>query len=559
VGSPRQHSLLLFSAAALLLGVGLGGTDFWAPDEPRYGQVAEEVRAMKQGAKGLVLLHLGGEPYTQKPPLYYWLAALAGAGLGKVTEVAARIPSALAGIATVLVTYALGRQLFRAPGVALFGSALLLTNFRFAHLARRAQLDVLLTLFEAVAVLAFWKIDQHARAHADRPPPRQLLLLLHAMLGAAALTKGPVGWLPGLVIVVYLAWEGRLALLKRLLPAWGLLVSVGPVVLWILAATWLAPSGFFAEAVVDNLVNRVVDATSHVRPIYYYLYQLPLDFLPWTLLWPLAWLAGRQAWRTSPEMARPARLLVSWLLVPLVLFSLVSGKRGLYLLPAFPALALLCGAGIQTWLARSRSAPAWIRVSLLALAATIAGAGALIWRTGGFEWAGYPGFALSPNGSAAVGMAAALGLTAGLALRKRAPASLLAVTISTILALELVVFTFVYPSFDAEKSPRPVATLAARLTEPDETVGVFDDEGLAGGILYYGERNVKILPRAQHVQRFLAGGGRYVVLERWKLPWLDSVGRFQVHATTRKGRRELAIVSRLPQSESRSGTAWGKL
>ena len=87
LSSHTQHRALLLVASALLLCVGLGGTDFWAPDEPRYGQVAEEVRAMEQGAKGLVLLHLGGEPYTQKPPLYYWLAALTGSAIGKVTEV----------------------------------------------------------------------------------------------------------------------------------------------------------------------------------------------------------------------------------------------------------------------------------------------------------------------------------------------------------------------------------------------------------------------------------------------------------------------------------------
>jgi 4-amino-4-deoxy-L-arabinose transferase-like glycosyltransferase len=545
LGSHRRHSILLFLASAGLLCVGLGGTDFWAPDEPRYGQVAEEVRAMEQGTKGLILLHLGGEPYTQKPPLYYWLAALTGSAFGEVTEVAARLPSALAGIATVLLTYALGRRLFPAPAAALFGGALLLTSFRFAHLARRAQLDVLLSLFEAVALFAFWRIDQHARAD-DRRVPTGLVLLLHAMLGAAALTKGPVGWLPGLVIVVYLTWEGRLSLLRRLLPPWALLLSIGPVVSWITAATWLAPSGFFSEAVVANLLGRVVDASSHVRPIYYYLYQLPLDFAPWTLLWPLAWMAARRDWRASSEAARPWRLLVTWVLVPLVFFSLASGKRGLYLLPAFPALALMCGAGLERWLSRSEGSPTWVRVGLAGVAMAVAAGGAVAWRTGELEWALYPGFTVSPTAAAAVGITAAVGLLMGIAVRKRTPAAPIEVAICTILALELVVFTVVYPGFDEQKSPRPVATLAAQLTGPDETVGIFDDEGLAGAILYYGDRRVEVLPRPHHVQRFLDRGGRYIVLERWKLPWLDPVGRFQVHATTRRDQRELAIVSRIP-------------
>lgn len=537
--------LLLFAASALLLCVGLGATDLWAPDEPRYGQVAEEMRAMEQGAKGLVLLHLGGKVYTQKPPLYYWLAALAGAGIGEVTEVAARLPSALAGIATVLVTCALGRRLFAAPGAALLGGACLLTSFLFAHLARRAQLDVLLTLFETTALLVFWRIDQHAQK-GDGRLPTALVALLHAMLGAAALTKGPVGWLPGAVIIAYLAWEGRLGLLRKLLPPWAILLSIAPVVCWISAATWLAPSGFFWDAVITNLLGRVVDARSHVRPLYYYLYQLPVDFLPWTLLWPLAWVAASKQLRASAEAARPWRFLLVWVLVPCVLFSLASGKRGLYLLPVFPALALLSGAGLAGWLERNGGTPRWARVGLSLLAAGVGLAGAVAWGMGDLEWPRFPGFSLSAAASAAIAVTATLGLIAGVVARKRSPLAPIGATLATVLALELVLFAVVYPDFDEEKSPRPLALLAAELTRQDEAVGIFDDEGLAGGILYYGKRPVEVLPRPHHVKRFLDGGGRYVVLERWKLPWLDPVGRFQVHATTRRNQRELAIVSLVP-------------
>ena len=81
-------------AAALLLLPGLGATDLWAPDEPRYAQVAEELRSLRHGAAGLVLLHLNDAVYNQKPPLYFWLAALAGAG---PTAWARRRPSGCAG------------------------------------------------------------------------------------------------------------------------------------------------------------------------------------------------------------------------------------------------------------------------------------------------------------------------------------------------------------------------------------------------------------------------------------------------------------------------------
>ncbi len=549
-----RDRIALLAAAALLLGAGLSSIDFWAPDEPRYGQIAEEIRSFDHGLQGLVLLHLGGEPYTQKPPLYYWLAAGIGSISGHVTETAARLPSVLAGIATVALTFAFGRRLFPGRTAPLVAGLVLLTSFRFAHLARRAQLDVLLTACEVLALFAFWRIEStRDDAAADGPVDARLVALLHAALGAAALTKGPVGWLPLLVIAAYLAWEGRLGSLRRIVPAWALLLSVAPVCIWIAAATSLAPSGFFEEAVVANVWGRFVEASSHMRPIYYYLYQLPADFMPWTLLLPLVpfflWQRARDAGSLPPAW----RLLVVWVVVPLVLFSLSSGKRGLYLLPVFPALALMLGGAVDGWLRRYATLPALVSRGSLALGVALAGTAGTVAATGGIETSAFPGFGVSAGTAATVACITTVGILAGvLVSRSRGdagtdpsakPLAPLLAAAATVFALELFVFTAVYPDFDEQKSPRPVALLAAGLTEPGEAVGIFDDEGLAGGILYYGDREAAILPRPAQVADFFAEGGRYVVLERWKLPWLDPVGRFRVHARTRRDARELAIVS----------------
>ena len=91
--------------------------------------------------------------------------------------------------------------------------------------------------------------------------------------------------------------------------------------------------------------------------------------------------------------------------------------------------------------------------------------------------------------------------------------------------------------------PRKDCEIAA-IVDPDETIGVFDDEGLAGGIVYYGHRRVEILPRPPQVDAFFESGGRLMVLERWKIYWLDEVGRFEVLDSRREGRRELAVVRR---------------
>ncbi len=197
--SGRHWQLLVLAAATVLLFVRLGSLDLWAPDEPRYAQVAEEVRRMDRGAAGLFLLSLNGEVYDQKPPLYYWLAALAGTSEGRVTEWAARAPSAFAGLALVAATIALGRRLFGAAPAAL-GGLLLDTAGLFPHLALRSQLDLLLALFEMLALAGFWRLD---RGIGSR---RSNLLLMHGAMGLGVLTKGPVGFLvPVLVIAGFLA------------------------------------------------------------------------------------------------------------------------------------------------------------------------------------------------------------------------------------------------------------------------------------------------------------------------------------------------------------------
>src|SRR5690606_31223143 len=258
---PRRPSLsdraqfalaaLLIAAAALLYGARLGAVGFWAPDEPRYGQIAEELRSGRHGLAGLVLLRRDGEPYTRKPPLYFWLAAAAGAPGGRVTEAAARLPSALAGVALVALVLGFGRRLLGARS-ALLGGALLLTGFELADNARRVQLDVLLALLETFALWAFWRIDETVRAGArvGRAHPA----VLHAALGLAVLTKGPVGFLvPVLVASAYTAWERRPASLRAAFPPWGALLSIAPGLVWIAGAVALAPPGFFGEAVVENL------------------------------------------------------------------------------------------------------------------------------------------------------------------------------------------------------------------------------------------------------------------------------------------------------------------
>jgi 4-amino-4-deoxy-L-arabinose transferase-like glycosyltransferase len=532
---PRRGVALLVALAAASYLPGLARLDLWEPDEPRIAQVAEELRSGVHGPAGRVLLHLNGEPYTEKPPLYSWLAAALGAPGGRVGEAAARLPSALAGIAVVGLAAAFGARLL-GPGAGLLGAALLLTTWEFAWLARRAQFDVLLTLFETLALVGFWRLDRGIGGRTSNT------LLFHCGMGLAVLTKGPVGVLvPLWVAAAWLGSERRLRELARALPAWGLALSLGPGLAWLAAAAAAAPPGFLGDAVGENLIGRFFSGTSHERPFHYFLYQFPLDALPWSLLWPAVWLAGRRqvfAAGADPERRRAWRFLLAWVGASLVFFSLSSGKRGLYLLPAFPAVSLLVADAL---LLRAAAAggrvPRWVARTAAAVGAALA-AGAL-----GLAARGAAGEVAVPATFAA---AAAAGLLAAAlafrALRAQAPGARLAALVAGALAVELAAFHLLLPAQEASKSPRPIAQAAAAATRPDEPVGLVGDAQKLAGIAYYGGRRVATLDDADDVRRFLDEGGRVFVGRSRKLERVSAVTEIEVIATLRGEGREWIVA-----------------
>lgn len=343
--TPRARQVVLLAAVVLALAQ-LGATDLRLPDEPRYALVAEELRSFEHGMRGLAVLHLHGEPYTQKPPLFYWLAAAAGAPFGGVSEFAARLPSALAGVATVAIAMAFG-TLLGGRAVGTLAGILLVTTIDWSWRARAVQLDTLLAACETAALLAFWRIEAQVGTR------RSNVAWLHGALGLAVLAKGPVGFVvPLLAIAAYLAWERRLRELPSLLPPWGLALSLGPALVWLATAVALAPAGWFDVAVVENVLDRIGTGAAHGRPFYYYLEKFPLDLLPWLLLLPLAIAIGRRALAaTAHDGERRAwRFLVAWIATSLVFFSLIAAKRLRYLLPIEPAFALLFALALGSWL-----------------------------------------------------------------------------------------------------------------------------------------------------------------------------------------------------------------
>lgn len=360
--------------AALLFLCGIYPTTYRGNDEVRYTQIADELFSMEHGVSGIFLLHSEGEAYTQKPPLYFWLAAASRVVFPDSALRAARVPSVVSVVSILAAVLCLGRLLF-GRGVALLASALLLTLPQILFYGSSARLDGLLVLCVTLAFLAFWRIDREIGSR------RKNLLLFYGALGAALLTKGPVGPLLVFIgIAGYLGVEKRFFVLRKLFSWWGGVIAVAPVLLWIGLAVALAPKSedFFQASVVDNLYGRFFRGTAHAAPPTYYLRAFPKTFMPWALLWPIVgWIGYREVFSAtaSKERRQGWIFLLAWVLGSLLFFTLCSGKRSAYLLPVFPAVSLLCADALLSALARMRNPDKLLRRITLSLIATVGVAG----------------------------------------------------------------------------------------------------------------------------------------------------------------------------------------
>jgi 4-amino-4-deoxy-L-arabinose transferase-like glycosyltransferase len=322
-----ESKRIIFVAAALLMLWGVWGYDLWAPDEPYFGEGAREMVVDGQWA----VPHVNGDVTTDKPPLFFWLIALFSLPIGKVVSLTARLPSVLASLGTVWLTIRLGRRQGGAAAGAPAG-IVLMTTYLFWDKARTAQIDALLCFLILVALSAF---ESFRAGTADG---RRAGLLFWTAASLAVLAKGPVGVLvPVGIALLVLAFDRDLGAWKRFAPWTGPLVLIVIVASWMTFAT-IGGHGSYSVwgAFEKHVLSRAIHGMHHKQPPWYYLTVLPVQLLPWSALVPGALLF---AWRRRGDPND--RFLLVHAIFVCVFFSIWKEKRDLYVLPAYPAFALL--------------------------------------------------------------------------------------------------------------------------------------------------------------------------------------------------------------------------
>src|ERR1700691_5402383 len=336
----------LLGAAAILCTVVwfalLAQRPLFDPDEGRYAEIPRE---MLSGGDW-VIPHLNALVYLEKPPLQYWLTALAFRAFGQ-SEFPARLCTGVAGYLALLAVVFLGRDLWGFDAglrAVLFTSASAL----LVLLGHQLTLDMLLSFWLLAALGCFLA----AQARRDTGSRWQVWMLgCWAAMALAVLTKGLIGVLiPAATLAAYLAWQRDWQLLRRLNFRWGLPLFAALTAPWFVLAARADPR-FLQFFFVREHFQRFLTPIEHrTQPWWFFIPVLVVGIMPWL---PQAVRALLSPCTDPAPGGRfdAARFLWIWCVFVLLFFSLSDSKLVTYILPAIPALALLC-AGQESGEAR---------------------------------------------------------------------------------------------------------------------------------------------------------------------------------------------------------------
>ncbi len=335
----KRHYALL---AAFALAIFLPGRASLPPldrDESRYMEASAQM--LQSG--NYVDVRFQDQPRYLQPAGIYWLEAAAVAATGTLEQRRVwgwRIPSLIAAIGSVLLTAAIGDALFGAA-TGLFAALLLAVSVLMTAEARMATIDSCLL---GVVLLAEFGL---LRLLADRDDgtrgPVWAAILYWAALGVGLMLKGPVVLIPGFGTPIALALSERsVGWWKRLRPAWGVPLMLAIVLPWCVAIWVVSHGSFFSKAVGTNFVGKIASGQqAHGLPPGYHLLVFAIAFWPGSLFAagaiPFVWRRRRR-----PEI----RFLLCWIIPHWLVFELIATKLPHYVLPAYPAIAILAAAAL---------------------------------------------------------------------------------------------------------------------------------------------------------------------------------------------------------------------
>ncbi len=409
--------LIIVVVATTVFFVNLGSVALWDRDEPRNAGCACEM--LKRG--DFVVPIFNDELRYQKPVMLYWLMISAYSVFG-VNEFSARFWSAMLGLGTTLIVYAISKRLFDST-IALLASVVLATSLMFCVASRAATPDATLIFFSTLALWIYLTGTFAPRRKGQRltlrhaacwfPRNNWMVIAMYAAMGLGTLTKGPVAFvLPTAIIGMFLllmrlpcrtssrdpddgklnagkssfGWTACFGMLAPIHPVhfWKTCLSMRPLtaiaVILAIAAPWFVmvdsrTDGDFTRLffLTENFGRATNAFESHQGGLWYYPVSILIGFFPWSVfLAPVALTLVRafQQDKTGDDDSErvPLVFLICWVGVQVGLFSLASTKLPSYVTPCYPALAVLTAFTLLSWTRKRYGvSDGWIRLSFLGL------------------------------------------------------------------------------------------------------------------------------------------------------------------------------------------------
>jgi 4-amino-4-deoxy-L-arabinose transferase-like glycosyltransferase len=345
----RQYVLylvLLLVAVIPLFSFGLANHGLWTADEPRVAEIGREMALSGNWA----IPTLNQSPFLEEPPLYYASLAVVFRAFGGPSDTTVRIPSAMFAFAGVVGLFFLGSLLF-GPRTGFISGFIMATCGEYFRVAHWVIVDSALTCFVIFALLFFM-----AAYLANGRAKRFIFYgLCYISCTLAFYVKGFIGVvIPGLAILTFLVLDKNPREILKMHLWFGLLVFVAMALPWFHSLWHQGGSEYLKIFLVHNHLERFAGgSTGHSHPFYYYLFQFPTAFLPWSIvIVPVLYWSFRGQNSKAGNAGKGTLLMLCWFIAGFVFLSVASTKRVLYLMPIFAPISLLTAAYIDTTLTR---------------------------------------------------------------------------------------------------------------------------------------------------------------------------------------------------------------
>lgn len=324
--------LLLFITVVIIFFVNLGAGGIPSAQEGRAGIVA---RNMLETGNWKHIIYYGAIT-TEKPILCYWLTAVSGLFLG-ISEFSIRVPSALAAITTVIISCHMAYRIYGRK-TAILSGYILSTMTLFVNLGHIARIDIVLCAFyTALMSLMYFGYFKDFK-------PNYLLYIFYILLGLSVLVKGPISLgLIGITVLIIVAVKRNPRIIWDMKPISGTIITLAIAVPWFVIESFRTHGAFAWDFFINQNISRFtgIDMTykdGKRGSFFFYFPKLFVSALPWSIFVPFAIF---NYFKKLKKLRWETYYFIIWFFVIFMFFTFAAIKRGDYIVPLLPALAIL--------------------------------------------------------------------------------------------------------------------------------------------------------------------------------------------------------------------------